>query len=110
MASDPSGDWRNFSVQSTQRYLQVLVDYNYRLISFRPIARTSVRRQVPQEVRAPHNFFSPFLCRPRNGGTAARYQLRTLPTVLVFKGGEVVEQKVGVAGKAELQEMLDSHL
>jgi thioredoxin len=45
-----------------------------------------------------------------NGGTAARYKLRALPTVLVFKGGEVVEQRVGVAGKAELQKMLDSHL
>jgi thioredoxin 1 len=45
-----------------------------------------------------------------NGGTAARYKLRALPTVLVFKGGEVVEQRVGVAGKAELQKMLDLHL
>ena len=31
------------------------------------------------------------------------------PTLLVFKGGQVAEQKVGVASKGDLQAMLDSH-
>jgi hypothetical protein len=32
------------------------------------------------------------------------------PTLLLFKGGRVVEQKVGAVGKREVQKMLDSHL
>ena len=36
----------------------------------RPIARTSVRRRVAPEVRAPHILFLPFLSRPRNSGSA----------------------------------------
>ena len=31
---------------------------------------------------------------------AAKYGVRNIPTVLVFKGGEVVEKQVGVAPKA----------
>ncbi|MBC7926680.1 MAG: thioredoxin [Bryobacteraceae bacterium] len=45
-----------------------------------------------------------------NSGTAARYNIRGIPTLLLFKGGRVVEQKVGAAPKAELQKMLDAHL
>jgi thioredoxin 1 len=45
-----------------------------------------------------------------NGGTAARYGIRGIPTLLLFKGGRVVEQRVGVAGKSEVQKLLDAHL
>ena len=45
-----------------------------------------------------------------NNGTAARYNIRGIPTLLLFKGGRVVEQKVGAAPKSELQKMLDSHV
>ena len=44
-----------------------------------------------------------------NGGTAARYGIRGIPTLLLFKGGRVVEQRVGAVGKSEVQKMLDSH-
>ena len=44
-----------------------------------------------------------------NGGTAARYGIRGIPTLLLFKGGQVVEQRVGAVGKSEVQKMLDSH-
>jgi len=30
--------------------------------------------------------------------------------VLVFKGGQVVDQKVGAVGKADLKKMLDAHV
>src|SRR5712691_931394 len=33
-----------------------------------------------------------------NVQTAGRYQIRGIPTLLVFKGGKVVDQKVGAAG------------
>jgi thioredoxin 1 len=45
-----------------------------------------------------------------NQQTAARYQIRGIPTLLVFKGGRVVEQMVGARGKADVQRVLDSHI
>jgi thioredoxin 1 len=45
-----------------------------------------------------------------NQGTAARYQVRGIPTLLVFKGGEVVDQVVGAVSKEKLAEMLQTQL
>ena len=45
-----------------------------------------------------------------NGGTAMRYNVRGIPTLLLFKGGKVVEQKVGAVGKTDVQKMIDGHL
>ena len=42
--------------------------------------------------------------------TAVRYQVRGIPTLLVFKGGKVVDQKVGAVGKADVKKMLDAHV
>jgi thioredoxin 1 len=45
-----------------------------------------------------------------NGATAMRYQIRGIPTLLLFKGGKVVDQRVGAAPKSDLQKMLDTHV
>ena len=45
-----------------------------------------------------------------NPGTASRYQIRGIPTLLLFKGGKVVEQRVGAMGKPEVKKMLDPHV
>jgi thioredoxin 1 len=45
-----------------------------------------------------------------NGSTAMRYNIRGIPTLLLFKGGNVVEQRVGAMGRSELVKMLDSHV
>ena len=45
-----------------------------------------------------------------NQGTPMRYNIRGIPTMLLFKGGQVVEQRVGATGKADLQKMIDAHL
>jgi thioredoxin 1 len=45
-----------------------------------------------------------------NGATSMRYQVRGIPTLLLFKGGKVVEQKVGAVGKSDVQKMLDAHV
>jgi len=45
-----------------------------------------------------------------NGGTGMRYNIRGIPTLLLFKGGSVVEQKVGAVGKVEIQKMVEAHL
>ena len=40
---------------------------------------------------------------------AARYHVRGIPTLLVFKEGKVVGQHVGTLGKADMQKLLDQH-
>ncbi len=44
-----------------------------------------------------------------NPATAARYGITGIPTLLVFKNGAVVEQRVGAVPKAELVRMLEAH-
>jgi len=39
---------------------------------------------------------------------AAKYGVRNIPTVLIFKNGEVVDKQVGVAPKATYAEKLDA--
>jgi thioredoxin 1 len=38
---------------------------------------------------------------------AARYGIRAIPTLLIFKGGQVAEQIVGLKSKRDLKTMLD---
>lgn len=45
-----------------------------------------------------------------NQQTSMRYGIRGIPTLLLFKGGKVVEQKVGAIGKPEFQKMLEKHV
>ena len=45
-----------------------------------------------------------------NPGTAARYQIRGIPTLLLFKGGKVVDQRVGAMPKADLLKMIMPHV
>lgn len=46
----------------------------------------------------------------RNPATPMRYRVTGIPTLLVFKGGQVVEQLVGYRGKEALQQALEKHL
>ena len=43
-----------------------------------------------------------------NPTTAANYGIRSIPTLLVFKGGELKEQHVGAAPKPKLKALFDS--
>ncbi len=45
-----------------------------------------------------------------NGDTAMRYNIRGIPTLLLFKDGSVVEQRVGAVGKSEVLKMLGPHV
>ncbi len=45
-----------------------------------------------------------------NGALAGRYQIRSIPTLLVLKGGQVVDQLIGAVPKESIQQMLDKHL
>ena len=45
-----------------------------------------------------------------NPNTAFRFQVRGIPTLLLFKGGQVVESVVGLVQKDDLKKVLDKHL
>ena len=40
----------------------------------------------------------------------AKYDVRSIPTLLVFKGGKVVEQRIGTLSKAGLTGLVEAHL
>ncbi len=41
---------------------------------------------------------------------AERYDVQSIPTLLLFKNGQVVERLVGAYPKSKLQEMINRHL
>jgi thioredoxin 1 len=45
-----------------------------------------------------------------NAMVAQRYQIRGIPAILLFKGGKVVDQRVGAVPKTELTKMIESQL
>lgn len=46
----------------------------------------------------------------QNPGSASRYQVRGIPTLLLFKNGQVVEQVVGAVGKEKVTALLNGHI
>jgi thioredoxin 1 len=46
----------------------------------------------------------------QNPAAASRYQVRGIPTLLLFKNGQVVEQVVGAVGKDKVSAMLNGHV
>ena len=45
-----------------------------------------------------------------NQNTAARYGIRSIPTVLFFKDGEVVDRIVGAMPKPVFEEKIEAHI
>src|SRR5262249_50855807 len=45
-----------------------------------------------------------------NNATASRFNVFSIPTLLLFKNGQVVEQRVGAVGKSEVLKMIDAHV
>jgi len=46
----------------------------------------------------------------QNANTAPKYGVRGIPTLLLFKDGDVVDTKVGALSKTQLKEFLDKNL
>jgi len=45
-----------------------------------------------------------------NAATTAKYAVRGIPTLMLFKNGSMVASKVGALSKSQLTVFLDSHL
>lgn len=45
-----------------------------------------------------------------NRETAAKYHIKGIPTLILFKDGNALATKTGFLSKAQLQEFLDNHL
>jgi thioredoxin 1 len=45
-----------------------------------------------------------------NPNVPMKYGIRSIPTLLVFKGGEIVDQVVGAVPKAMLESKLEKHV
>ena len=46
----------------------------------------------------------------KNPGTATKYGVRALPTLLMFKGGEVVDKMMGNPGPKKLRDFVEKHV
>ncbi|UCC26267.1 MAG: thioredoxin [Gemmatimonadales bacterium] len=46
----------------------------------------------------------------QNPQTSARYGIRSIPTILFFKGGEVVDRVVGAMPKPVFEQKVEAHL
>ena len=45
-----------------------------------------------------------------NPGVSAKFGIRSIPTLLVFKGGEIVDKQVGAVPKSVLSEKIEAQL
>jgi thioredoxin 1 len=45
-----------------------------------------------------------------NRATAIKYHVRSIPMLLLFKGGQVQATQIGAVGKAQLSQMIDKAL
>jgi thioredoxin 1 len=45
-----------------------------------------------------------------NPAIQSRFSIMGIPTVLIFKGGEIVEQVVGLADKNAFKKLIDKHV
>jgi thioredoxin 1 len=45
-----------------------------------------------------------------NPTTPEKFQVRGIPTLLIFKGGQVVDSLVGLAHRDDIKEKIDKHL
>jgi thioredoxin 1 len=45
-----------------------------------------------------------------NPNVPGRYAIRGIPTLLLFKGGQLAETIVGLAGKEDIAKMIERHL
>jgi thioredoxin 1 len=46
----------------------------------------------------------------QHGDVAHRFGIRSIPTLMIFKGGKIVDQWVGTAPKQQIRSLIEKHL
>jgi thioredoxin 1 len=67
-----------------------------------------VIEEVSEELSGKVEFFK--LNVDDNGDIAQQYKVSSIPTVIVFKGGEVVDKMVGFRPKADIVKLVSKHI
>lgn len=65
-------------------------------------------KPVVQEAMAETGVSVSFLDAEQNPDLAARYEIRSVPTIIVEQGGTVVSRKTGVMSKPQVIQLLNS--
>jgi len=45
-----------------------------------------------------------------NSAIPTKLKIRSIPTLIIYKNGEVVERKTGIVSKSQLKTILDTHI
>jgi len=45
-----------------------------------------------------------------NNQTAVKFSIRSIPTLMIIKGGEVQAQHIGAASKSQIKEFINQHI
>lgn len=99
-------DEDTFDGRITQAELPVLVDFwTDWCAPCKRLAQTL--RELAGELRGRVQFATVDV--DANGDLAYRFGIQSVPTMIVFKRGHVVDQMVGAAPKAHILRMLDRH-
>lgn len=64
--------------------------------------------EVAQDLNGKVNFFKVDI--DSNNALAAKYKITSIPALLIFKNGELVETSIGFKPKAALQEIIQKHV
>ena len=98
----------NFNVEVLQSAVPVFVDFwapwcgPGRMMG--PIVETLAAEMAGQKVKIGK------LNVDENPNTAGQYNVMSIPTFLLFKGGQVADQMVGGMQKEKLEEMIKKHI
>ena len=72
--------------------------------------RAQLQTDDGEEQRVRRSVVPLFLNVDEAASTAAQFGIKSIPTVIVFKNGKVVEQIVGVQSKDTFKKLIDQHV
>ena len=105
IAKPPSIDWAKM-----QNYKTETIDANTKGIEFLFKKNKITRLEGHGEITAPGKVKVGKMNIDENPGTPGSLGVRSIPTLVMFKGGRPVDQVVGAVAKSKLEEMMNKQL